>query len=146
MRSMHRYTLFALALLTTQLYASEQVYVRDARLSWAAFECSALAQEAGSKDDERRLRSLGLKRGRVFLKHAQEAKLSRRQLEDLVPSGMVPSLRMESTDLIIGSYSRAAADFAVERARSDEKELGQSFTQATMAFSHYVYRNCHLIQ
>ena len=136
----------AILLMPVCVQASDPPYLRDAQLSWAAFECSALAQSAGDDIEHRRLGTLGIERGRFFLTSVRKARIPTEKLETTLPSGMSASLRMESIDLVIGSYSRAAQEFAITRMRTDEKEALKRFSESTKAASHFQYRNCHLLK
>jgi len=112
-RQMTRFIIPALAVLLFALpvYAETSLeYAKIGQKIFPAFQCSIAAEHAKKPDAQKRLFTLGVESGRVFLKAVQQGKVKREDISKTVAIAVTMRLKGPSIDFMLGSMWEAALE------------------------------------
>lgn len=116
-----------------------------ARVSWSAFECSALAAKIGDRPEQERLFLLGYEEGAAFVKALESGEIPDSALQNEVPWLMRLLLQGPNVDFMLGRVYEAAVQSALKEILQTGDRLNTNDLQKTLAFGKYTRGNCAVL-
>jgi hypothetical protein len=120
---------------------TSQQYALMGHKLWAAFECAALADVAGTREGQR-LFDIGYTQGRVFVEAVQAGKVAEQDINEKVPLAVLPLLHGPTVDFILGRIFEAAIDDVTKDIPLNEPDENE---KKIVAQSKYAKMNCSLM-
>lgn len=126
-----------------------------ARTMWSAFKCSTYASMADKTKEAERLFKLGYDLGKVFLEAVEAGKLSREEIREAVPVGVLLRLQGPTVDFMLGRIHAGAEEDAHDSIVKTDSNGGMlplgkwimnEEAQRTRASTNYLEGNCELLR
>ena len=114
--------------------------------SWSALECSALASVMNDEIEQARLFTLGYESGRKFMGAVQSKKVTIKDLQSEVPSGLLMVMQGPSVDFMLGRAFESALDNAMRGIFTSNGDLHSDELKKTLATTKYDQKNCRLVR
>lgn len=115
------------------------------RTMWSAFECSSLASEMKSPNEQERLFSLGYKNGLTFIAALREQKIERGHLSSEVPFMALLLLEGPTPDFMLGRVFEFAQNEALNDVIKAGSRMNSGDVRKTLAQGKYDKQNCRLL-
>ena len=120
---------------------TSQQYALMGHELWAAFECAALADVAGTREGQR-LFDIGYNQGKVFVEAVQAGKVAEQDIKEKVPFAMLLLLHGPTVDFILGRIFEAAIDDVTKDIPLNEPYENE---KKIVAQSKYAKMNCSMM-
>jgi len=124
---------------------SSKEYAVMGRMTWSAFECSALASKIEDSVEAERLFLFGYEQGKEFLGALKAEKIKQEDISQEVPIGITMLLQGPSEEFILGRIHSFAEEEALDEVFKTGNEYNSDELQDVIARNEFQNSNCQLI-
>lgn len=140
-------TLVALLFATPANAETSLEYAKLSQKIFAAFQCSIAARDANKHDARKRLFTLGLESGKVFLEALQQGKIDKKDVGNTVAMGVLASLAGPSNDFIMGRlWESAIKNYYDKSTENCERCSFDEELKVMKGNSYYRDKNCEFLK